>query len=228
MKDERGKTTRFSLDLYGRTNLTIFPAPQDQVGSASSVDDGAATYTGTGWGVASGGGVGGGRREATADGSSPLTATWSVAGLDSAKHYRIYVTWVPGDANADDVVYRLRSNGQQVGSDVTIDQSESPLNDEGVFFATSHAWRQLATAAPLDGTFEIELDASLATGLVVADAIRIEEVIPGEETEAVVYDALGQVSRTQNREQETTRYVYDELGRVRSVTSPTGKVTRFR
>jgi len=62
----------------------------------------------------------------------------------------------------------------------------------------------------------------------VADAIRIEEVIPGEETEAVVYDALGQVSRTQNREQETTRYGYDELGRVRSVTSPTGKVTRFR
>ena len=155
-----------------------------------------------------------------------LTATWEFEGLDPANHYRVYVSWVPDEENADEVTYRLLSGATQLGGDVVVDQRSSVLT-AGSTMEEGHVFRLLGTAAPLAQALTVELDATAAVGQVVADGVYLREYVAGQEIVTTVYDGLGQVARTFNELGEETSFTYDALGRTLTTMSPTGKTTRF-
>src|SRR5262249_12397091 len=132
-----------------------------------------------------------------APGDATVTATWQITGLDPAKHYEVYIDYESVSGSATDVTYRLLSGSSQLGSDISVDQSQAP----SVYFGSSRAWRILGAVAPLNGNLTVVLDASAAAGHVVADAVMLREVIPGAEETHFAYDGFGKLlTRTNGKD----------------------------
>ena len=75
---------------------------------------------------------------------------------------------------------------------------------------------------PTSGTLKVEIDASSATGYVLADGVRIVETSPAA---YVAYNAAGLVTSETNALGQTTSYGYDALLRRTSITDANGDAT---
>ena len=136
-----------------------------------TIDDGDATYveSGSGWD---------GQTSSTlpffandtrwhAAGTGSNTATWTANNLDIGE-YEVYATWMPLGNRATDATYKILSGGQQVGSDVVINQQAAPQND---LFEGGRPFQSLGrfNIASTTGAIQLSDDAN---GFVLADAVR--------------------------------------------------------
>lgn len=144
----------------------IPPAPPK-----SLIDDGDSGFSTTGQWVTATLGYGNDRRLAAA-GNGNATATWSFSNLLSGR-YRVFATWNNPAANrANDVPFTIRETAS--GSNLLttrVNQRQAPVGStsEGAVF------QSLGTVTITGSSLWVQLQNTL-TGLVTADAIRIERI----------------------------------------------------
>jgi len=96
-------------------------------------------------------------------------ASWTFGGLEAGKEYQVVATWLVDPGNTASVTLRML-DGTTVLSTQQLDQTEldADLTIHG------HAWQRLGiVTVSADNDLVVELDPTGATGLVVADAVRL-------------------------------------------------------
>ncbi len=99
-------------------------------------------------------------------------ASWTFTGLDDG-HYRVSATWREKYNRATDTPYTIDDGSGDILANVTIDQKVRPddLNEDGT------KWEDLATVTVTGGMLVVTVNESPGgTGLVIADAVRIQRV----------------------------------------------------
>ncbi len=124
-------------------------------------------------------------RQATGD-SSGDTATWTFAGLTAGGTYRVSSTWFAFFNRATDAPYTISGiDGGPLTIDVNQQVTPSSFRENG------EDWFNLETVrADAGGTITVTLS-DTANGIVVADAVRVEQVV-GNNPEIIVHEG-GQV-----------------------------------
>ncbi len=136
------------------------------------IDDGRAGYAETGlWTDSTLGGYEGDSRFARPT-DPPATATWTFPVIPGAT-YDVAVTWPAYPNRASNAPYTIRDGSQQVGFRA-IDQRVSPDD----FVADGRSWERLGVHTITGTTLTVELTNVGASGVLNADAVRIEEVAP--------------------------------------------------
>ncbi len=134
------------------------------------VDDGDAGYTKNGtWKRSTGKGYA--KDISTAvKGYGSYVSSWSFSSLPAGE-YKVYATWTAGSKNASNAPYTVLEGGTTLAS-VRVSQRTAP----GDLIADGARWKLLATVTVSSGQLVVKLTNS-ANGPVVADAVRIEQVV---------------------------------------------------
>jgi parallel beta-helix repeat protein len=196
--DFRLRPGSIAIDVGGATNLAptdITGAPRVQGAAADAgayespavsppasppatvrvVDDGQPEFstTGTGWQTARGDGtwyMADTRYRTT--GTAGAAARWTIP-VTPGGTYRLSTTWAPTANRATNATFRvLDANGTSLTT-ATVNQQLAPndLRSDGA------AWKDLATAVrPAGSAITVEVD-GLANGNVIADAVRLEQLV---------------------------------------------------
>ena len=106
-----------------------------------------------------------------AAGNGSVQSNWAFTSVPNGT-YQIWATWKVGSTNATNAPFSLYDGGQLV-STVRKDQRQTPSIWDGTTF-----WESLGTLTVTNGWLVVRLTNS-ANGSVVADAIRIQQVVPG-------------------------------------------------
>jgi len=129
------------------------------------------SFTG-GWGVSTAEGYEDDFRY-IASGTASDVANWTFDGVTPGL-YLVSATWPSRGDRASDATYTVKDDTTPVGSAVSVDQQSDPgdLRDDGAL------WEDLGLYAVASHTLRVDLS-GLGTGIVAADAIRIERINQG-------------------------------------------------
>ncbi len=162
-----GTTLTVNGNTYGGETGWSFPTPR-------TLNIGSTSFAKTGTWTANTGGFSG--TYDTAPAGSTATATWTTtitandAGPDGGTI--VYATWTASPTNATDATYNVydgTASAANLIDTITVDQTQAPV---GITVGNTQ-FEELDFEYPYSGTLTVELDASTATGTVVADAIGI-------------------------------------------------------
>jgi hypothetical protein len=121
-------------------------------------------------------GLGGNSQDSRHNGlSTDLTSTWSFAVIPGAT-YRVSVTWPDHSNSSPAAPFVVLDNSVPIGSR-SLNQQQAPDD----LFASGRFWEDIGDPYTVSSSLlQIHLSTAGTTGFVRADAVRIEQVIPGQ------------------------------------------------
>jgi hypothetical protein len=180
-------TVRFDASASGTSSGTLAIATNDAdenpfnftisgmvLEPARIVDDGDLGWSSNAaWSVS---GLGGNSQDSRHNGLSlDLTSTWSFTVIPGAT-YRVSVTWPAHSNSSPAAPYIVLDNGVVIGSQ-SFNQQQPPDD----LFASGRYWEDIGVPYTVSSSLlQIHLSTTGTTGYVRADAVRIEQVIPGQ------------------------------------------------
>ncbi len=106
------------------------------------------------------------------------TAAWQLTGLTAGLSYRVHATWWADTDRTSAATYTIRdgSLGGKVLGSATFDQRKSPAATEPFYGTDGAVWRLVGTVTPTGTILFVVLANTAGSGLLTADAVRIEVV----------------------------------------------------
>ena len=206
------QTVTFSATATGySTGSDSLEILDDETAHTALIDDGEAGFTQSGFTYQNNAQVAAaynGDNYNLRNGDDADQASWTFTGLDDGA-YRVMATWAHkynNNYNATDAPFAILDIGSNVLSSVAINQKNAPSqHDVGGTF-----WDTLDTVYVAGGELKVTLGASgEANAFVVADAVRIEQLVQPSSTlvvqlgEEIVDEDAGSVSGIVSRGAET-------------------------
>jgi hypothetical protein len=140
--------------------------------SGLTIDDGGAGYSATGFTTKNTSGAYQGDQSTAAAGTGSKTATWTFTGLHAGASYKVTATWRAVSGSASNAPFTISDGGTPVAT-VAVNEQIAPAD----FSVSDTSWKGLGTYTLTGNTLRVQLS-NQANGTVVADAVRIFEVVP--------------------------------------------------